>query len=136
MRSADANLSLKPLGIITEIGCELGIGTSENGPSNPFDGLVPDRRFACGYLDARSAQIAGPNAIDQDFQRSANRTEPDLPIRACNLLASEFCRATVADEPPYLRPQVSVVGKPVVAAYTAYEVASSSNMRDRVCAAA
>ena len=59
--------------------------------------------------DARSAQICRPDGVARAFHVSAYSVEPLEAVLACNLFAKNDCRATLADEPMELRPEVSFV---------------------------
>jgi hypothetical protein len=60
-------------------------------------------------LDARSAQICRPDGVVRTFQVSRNNIQPGEAILACNLLAKDDWRATLADEPKEGRPEVTLV---------------------------
>lgn len=62
-----------------------------------------------GCANARSRQISRPDGVVNSFQVSRYKIEPRPASRACNLFAKDALRATLADEPEELRPQVSLV---------------------------
>jgi hypothetical protein len=76
--------------------------------------------------DARSAQIGRPDGVARSFQVSANKIEPGKPLLACNLLTKDDCRLALADEIEPDRPEVPLVGKPVVLAGGAERLAGTA----------
>jgi hypothetical protein len=58
---------------------------------------------------ARSRQITRPDGIAEFFQVKRYSIEPLNPIRACNLLAKDRCRAALADETVEFRPEMPFV---------------------------
>lgn len=60
-------------------------------------------------LDARSAQIGRPDGVVRTFQISRNNIQPGEAILACNLLAKDDWRATLADEAGEDGPEMALV---------------------------
>jgi len=59
--------------------------------------------------EARSAQIERCAGVARCFQVRLNKVEPSKAERACNLLAKDDARATLADETEEFRPEVALV---------------------------
>lgn len=76
-------------------------GSWAAGVGHPVEPLSDVRR-----VEARSAQIGGPDSIAQSFQVSAYSGEPLSSKSARNLLAKRDCRLAEADEVPEERPDV------------------------------
>jgi hypothetical protein len=66
---------------------------------------LPDVRST----EARSAGIDRPNGVIRAFQVSRNKVEPSECVLARNLFAKDHVRATLADEPEEIWPEVAVV---------------------------
>lgn len=60
--------------------------------------------------DAVCAEYRLPNGVTFSFQVCTNSIEPPVPNRSFNLLTKDALRATLADEPEHMRPEVSLVG--------------------------
>jgi hypothetical protein len=60
--------------------------------------------------DAVCAQYDRPAGVAFSLQVCEYSIEPSVPNRACNLLAKDALRATLADEPEHFRPEVAIVG--------------------------
>ncbi len=86
-------LSAPPLGV-------RGVGTEVQ--------PLPDVRGA----DAVCSQYRRRNGVAFRFQVSANKVEPAVSNRCCNLLAKDCSRAALAEEPKPFRPEVTRVVKP------------------------
>jgi hypothetical protein len=67
---------------------------------------LPDRERA----DTRSRETNRPAGVTFSLQVIKNSVEPPVGNRAFNLLAKERDRATLADEPRPMRPEMSIVG--------------------------
>jgi len=80
--------------------CSIGVGH----PEQPLS----DMRGA----DATSWQYHRPAGVVFRFQVIEYSIEPSVPNRARHLFSKDCCRATLADEPHELGPQVALVGCP------------------------
>jgi hypothetical protein len=60
--------------------------------------------------DAVCAEYDRPNGVAFSLQVCRYSIEPPVPNRAFNLLAKDAARATLADEPEHVGPEVAVVG--------------------------
>jgi hypothetical protein len=94
VRRAFAKRSASPLGKITQLPDEYGVGTIQNGPLKPFVLLRSFPLHAC----ARSAEIDRPNVVVRAFQVSLNKVEPVEAVLARNLLTKDDWRADHFDE--------------------------------------
>ena len=65
-------------------------------------------------FDARSAQICRPDGVVRTFQVSRNNIQPGEAILACNLLAKDDWRATLADEAGEVGPEMALVLRPAL----------------------
>lgn len=74
------------------------------------DGAPVDALPAVRGADAVCAQYRHPEGVVFSLQVCTNSVEPREPSRSRNLLAKKELRATLADEPEELGPEVALVG--------------------------
>lgn len=123
-----AKVLASEIGKITKSPGHHGIGAKVYGPRKAF---APDA-FAEGFQPcARSAQIGRPEGVTRCFHVSRYKIEPVKGIFARNLLTNDDCRATLADEPMPVGPEVPLVVKPIAFACRAERLARAGAGPDR-----
>jgi hypothetical protein len=101
-------------------------------PSDAFGlGHPPDSLTDVRRIDARSAQIGGPEPIGQCFQVSAYSGAPRPAKRARNLLSSDDCRAALLDESSKMGPEVTGVSIRAPASCHAEGLAGAASRPER-----
>lgn len=73
--------------------------------------------------EARSAGIECPAGVTRLIQVSLYNVEPSEAVLAANLFANDEFRATLADKPEEVRPEVPLVSKPASLACRAERLA-------------
>ena len=82
----------------------LSFARGQCGVGHPVNAVTGVRRTV-----ARSRGNNRPDGVTNSFQVSTNSVEPSVAVRRANLLANDRDRATLADEPEKLGPEVPVV---------------------------
>jgi hypothetical protein len=72
-------------------------------------GNKPESIASVRRADSASWQYGRPDRVAFAFQIIGHGVKPSVPNRVCNLLAKDFCRASLADELEPIRPQVAIV---------------------------
>lgn len=96
------------------------------GVGHPIQSLSDMRR-----AEARSAGIHRPAGVARRFHVSLYKVEPCKAVTACNLLAKDRDRATLADEMVECGPQVPLVSSPRSFACRAERLARAASRPDR-----
>ncbi len=97
-----------------------------SGVGHPVQSLSDMRR-----TDARSADIGRPEGVVRTFQVSVYKVEPSEPVLACNLLAKDNSRSSLADEVEERGPKVPLISKPAAFACDGERLAGAASSPHR-----